>query len=324
MKHRIVVLDGHTVNPGDNSWKEIAELGDLTVYDRTPADQIISRAANADIVLTNKTPLTRETLRALPDLRFIAVLATGHNVIDGQAARELGIDVSNVPTYGTASVAQHTIALLLELCHRVGEHDTSIRRGEWAGQPDFCYWNHPLIELEGRTLGIIGYGRIGQKVGAIAHAIGMQILYLKKDSSRTFPHAQGVSLSELAAESDVISLHCALTPSNTGFIDRKFLSQLKPSAMLVNTARGALINEADLADALAEGSIGGAALDVLTQEPPNPNHPLLHAPRCVITPHMAWTSVFARRTLIEVTAKNVRAFLGGHSINVVNPTASNL
>ena len=315
----IVVLDGYTLNPGDNPWTEIAALGDLTVHDRTPRAQIIERASDAEIVLTNKTPLPKDVLKSLGRLKFISVLATGYNVVDVQAARELGVPVSNVPTYGTNSVAQHTIALLLELAHRVGAHDRSVQEGDWNRSPDFCYWKSPLIELTGLTLGIIGFGRIGQRVAEIARALGMRILYLQKPGSqRTFPNARGVSMEELCRESDVLTLHCALTTENSGFINRQFISQLKPTALLINTARGGLINESELAEALRAGQLGGAALDVLSQEPPPENHPLLGAPKCMITPHIAWTSVKARQSLMQTTVQNIRAFLDQAPINVVN------
>jgi len=319
---KIVVLDGQTLNPGDNPWDSISALGELVIHDRTPRDQIVSRAAEAEIVLTNKTPLSRETLLALPKLKFISVLATGHNIVDGATARERGIPVSNVPSYSTDSVAQHTIALLLELCHRVGEHDQTVHAGDWVNSIDFCYWKSPLLQLTGQTLGIIGFGRIGQRVAEIARALGMKIIYWRKPDSKhpVTEGARGVDLPELCHTADVISLHCAFTPQNTGFVNREFLAQLKPSAFLINTARGALINEADLADALKAGVLAGAALDVLSVEPPPAANPLLAAPRCIITPHIAWTSLPARRSLMRTTEENIRAFVQGAPCNVVNGT----
>lgn len=316
---KIVVLDGHTLNPGDNPWDGLEALGELQVYDRTPREEIPARAREAGIVLTNKTPLNAETLRHMDKLRFIAMLATGYNVVDVGAARARGIPVSNVPSYGTDSVAQHTMALLLELCHRVGLHDESLKAGDWSRSPDFCYWKSPLIELSGKTLGIIGYGRIGRRVGEMARAFGMEVVYLRREGAhREEPHARGLPMEELVKAADVISLHCALSPGNTGFVNREWLARLKPGVLLLNTGRGALLNEADVAEALHSGHLGGAALDVLAQEPPPVQHVLYGAPRCILTPHMAWTGLNARRTLMEVTVENVRAFLAGKPVNVVN------
>jgi glycerate dehydrogenase len=316
---KIVVLDGRTLNPGDNPWDQLAELGELSVYDRTAPDEVTNRASGAGILLTNKTPLPEEILGKLPALQFIAVLATGYNVVDVRAARSRGIPVSNVPTYGTESVAQHTMALLLELCHRVGLHDQSVRDGEWSRSPDFCYWKSPLLELPGKTLGIIGYGRIGRQVAKMAKAFRMDVVYLQRDGAiRTETDARGVPMEQFVREADVISLHCALSPANTGFVNRDWISKLKPGALLLNTGRGALLNEKDVAEALQEGRLGGAALDVLAQEPPPEKHPLFQAPRCILTPHMAWTGIKARRTLMKVTTNNVRAFLAGQPVNVVN------
>lgn len=314
---RIVVLDGYTLNPGDNPWDGIAALGELQVYDRTPDDLIVSRAAEAEIILTNKTPLSAETIAALPKLRYISVLATGHDGVNTAAAKERGIPVSNVPTYGTQSVAQHTITLLLELCHRVGLHDSSVKAGDWSQIEDFCYWKTPLVELNGKKLGVIGYGRIGQCVANMARAFGMEILYYKR-TDREASDARGVSLNELAAESDAIALHCALKPETVRFVNKQFLAKMKKTAFLINTGRGALIDENDLAEALHAGTIGGAALDVLTKEPPLPDHPLFSAPNCIITPHMAWTGRSARETLMRITEGNVRGFLEGKLVHVVN------
>lgn len=315
----IIVLDGYTLNPGDNPWTDIAALGDLVIHERTSQDQIVARALEAEIILTNKTPLTREVLERLPKLQFISVLATGYNIVDVAAARERRIPVSNVPTYGTNSMAQHTISLLLELAQQVGQHGQSVKDGEWTRAKDFCYWKSPLIELSGLTLGLIGLGHIGQRVAEIAQALGMRILFLQRPgSNRTFPNAQGVTMDELCRESDVLSLHCPLTAENTGLVNREFIARLKPGAFLINTSRGGLINEADLAEALHAGKLGGVALDVLSKEPPAADHPLLHAPRCLITPHVAWASLKARQNLMRTTAENIRAFLEKSPINVVN------
>ncbi len=316
----IVVLDGYTLNPGDNSWDGVSALGDLTVYDRTPAGKILERAAGAEVLLTNKTPITRETIAALPRLRFIAVLATGYNVVDTAAARERGISVSNVPVYGTDTVAQHTVALILELCNRVGLHDAAVQAGEWAACPDFCFWKTPLVELMGKTLGVVGFGRIGQRVAGIARAFGMRIIYFRRPgSTSSFPHARGVTLEELAAESDVITLHCPLFPENAGFVNESFLRSMKRTAVIVNASRGPLINETDLASALKAGTIAGAALDVVSKEPPSAGNPLFGLGNCIITPHIAWAGLDARRSLMRTTVENVQAYLQGSPVNVVNP-----
>jgi len=316
---RIVVLDGHTLNPGDNPWRGLEAISDLTVHARTSPDEFLERAMDADILLTNKTPIKRQHLEQLPKLKFIAVLATGYNVVDVAAAREKGIPVSNVPFYGTDSVAQHVIALMLELFNHVGEHVQSVRQGEWAQCPDFSYWKKSVQELSGRSLGIVGFGRIGQRVARIGHAFGMRILAatrsLKEDA--TLPVTR-LDVRQLFAEADVISLHCSQTPENFQFVNRELLAQMKPTAFLINTARGTLINEADLAQALRENVLAGAALDVVSSEPPDPANPLFHAPHCLITPHMAWSSLSARQRLMQTTVDNVRAFLDGQPINQVN------
>src|SRR5512143_551844 len=318
---RIVVLDGHTLNPGDNPWDDLARLGDLTVHERTPPTQVIERAAGAEIVLTNKTVLDAAALAELSALRFIAVLATGYNVVDVAAARARGVRVSNVPVYGSADVAQHTLALLLELCHRVGDHSRAVHEGAWSRAPDFCFWLTPPRTLEGQTMGIVGYGRIGRQVAQLARALGMRVLASSRlarpsggeppDGWRTIP--------DLFAECDVISLHCPLTEDNAGFVNAALLARVRPGALLINAARGGLIDELALAAALGDGRLAGAALDVLSSEPPPPDHPLLHAPNCVITPHIGWASLAARRRLMAATVANVRAFLAGKPVNVVNP-----
>jgi len=317
---KIVVLDGYTLNPGDNPWTEIEKLGEVTVHDRTDAQQIVERASGADVVLTNKTPLTAETLDQLPALQFIAVLATGHNIVDVAAARQRGIPVSNVPTYSTDSVAQLTFALLLELCHHVGLHDELVRKGEWQGRGEFCFWDRPLIELAGKTMGIIGFGRIGRRVGELAHAFGMNVLahdVFQGDPPAYTPFAWK-TVSEIFAEADVVSLHCPQTADNVGMVNRDLLELAKPELMLINTARGGLVNEADLAAALHTGRIAAAAVDVQTAEPPAQDSPLVGAKNCITTPHIAWATLEARRRLMATTAENIAAFIAGSPINVVN------
>jgi glycerate dehydrogenase len=316
---RIVVLDGYTLNPGDNPWKELAELGELTVYDRTPAELILPRARDADVVLVNKVPLTAETLAQLPQLRFVSVLATGYNMIDVAAARQHGVVVSNVPEYGTDSVAQHVFALLLDLCHHVGAHHNAVIGGEWVAAQDFCFWKTPLIELAGLAMGIIGFGRIGRRVGEIAHAFGMAVI-AADPSARFEPEYQPFTWADIPAvfaTADVVSLHCPLTDTNTRFVDRQLLGRMKPSAFFINTARGQLVDEQALTDALDGGQLAGAGLDVVAVEPMRADNPLLGARNCVITPHMAWASLAARRRLMAATVSNVKAFLSGHPINVV-------
>jgi glycerate dehydrogenase len=317
---KIVVLDGYTLNPGDNSWDDIARLGELQVYDRTADADIVSRAAGADIVLTNKTPLSRTTLEQLPNLRFIGVLATGYNVVEIEAALQRGIPVANVPEYGTDSVAQHTFALLLELCHRVGRHDAAVQAGEWTRSQDFCFWDSPPIELAGLTMGIIGFGRIGQRVGTLAHAFGMSVVATVGTRRSTPPYEPFAWLetTELFSTADVVTLHCPLTADNEGFVNESVLSRMKPSAFLLNTARGPLVDEHALATALNDNRIAGAAVDVVASEPIRADNPLLTARNCLITPHMAWGSLAARRRLMTATVKNVEAFLRGQPTHVVN------
>ena len=317
---RIVVLDGHTLNPGDNPWDELARLGELTVHDRTPPAHVFERADGAEVVLTNKTVLDGGTIARLSALRFIAVLATGYNVVDVGAARARGVPVSNVPVYGSVDVAQHTLALLLELCHRVGDHARAVREGAWSSAPDFTFWLSPPRTLEGQTIGIVGYGRIGRQVAQLARALGMRVLA----SSRLARPSGGESpdgwrtIPDLFAESDVISLHCPLTDDNAGFVNAELLARVRPGTLLINAARGGLVDEAALAAALRDGRLAGAALDVLSREPPPPDHPLLRAPNCIITPHIGWASLAARQRLMAATVTNVRAFLAGKPVNVVN------
>ena len=317
---KIVVLDGYTLNPGDNPWNDLARLGDLQVHDRTDDADVLARAAGAQIVLTNKTPLSRDTLERLPELRFIGVLATGYDVVDVEAARQRGIPVANVPEYGTDSVAQHTFALLLELCHRVGRHDSAVKAGRWATSKDFCFWDAPPIELAGLTIGIIGFGRIGQRVGMLAHAFGMSVTAAVGTRRSTPPYQPFTWLetNELFSAADVVTLHCPLTPDNERFVGRDLLARMKPSAFLLNTARGPLVDEQALADALNENRLAGAAVDVVSSEPIHPDNPLLTARNCLITPHMAWGSLAARKRLMAATVSNVEAFLRGRATNVVN------
>ena len=314
----ITILDGYTLNPGDLDWQLLTNLGSLTVHDRTPGELILSRCTGADILLTNKTPITRATLEQLPDLRYIGVLATGWNVVDAVAARELGISVTNVPGYSTPSVAQHVFALLLELTQRTGLHSDSVLAGDWAAAPDWCYWRTPLTELSGLTMGIIGYGAIGQAVSRIAQAFGMNVVAAVRTPRGETPGVTFASVDEVFRAADVISLHCPLTPETTGLVDASRLATMKPGAYLINTGRGPLIVEEDLATALHQGTLAGAALDVLSTEPPRPENPLLTAPRCIITPHIAWASLASRRRLLSTAAENVRAFLSGKPQNVVN------
>lgn len=317
---KIVVLDGYTLNPGDLTWSGLEALGDVTVYARTPAEQIVKRAQGAEIVLTNKALLTENCLAKLPSLKYIGVLATGYNVVDIHAAAQRGIPVTNIPTYGTASVAQFVFALLLELCHRIQTHDHAVKQGEWSNCSDWCFTKTPLMELEGKTMGIIGYGRIGQRVAQIAIAMGMNVL-ASTHSSNASSLVQGVQFAsndEVLQQSDVISLHCPLTPSTSGLINRKAILMMKRDAIVINTSRGSLIVDQDLADALNEGRLAGAALDVLSVEPPHPSNPLLSANNCMITPHIAWATKEARARLMDIAVANVAAFLKGNPTHVVN------
>lgn len=319
-KPKIIVLDGYTVNPGDNPWDALATLGELTVYDRTPPELLLERAGGADILLVNKTVLDDAALSELPRLRFIAVLATGYNVVDLAAAGRRGIPVSNVPEYSSRAVAQHTMALLLELTNRVGLHDEAVKGGEWSACADFSFCRAPLTELAGKTIGLVGFGRIGRSVGRIATALGMEVIVNTPHPPQgtDTPGVRFVGVEELFSQADVVSLHCPLTNANTGFVDASLLGRMKTSAILINTARGALINEQDLADALNSGRLAGAALDVVSREPIPANNPLLKARNCVITPHIAWAALAARQRLMAQSAANVAAFLAGRPQNVVN------
>lgn len=317
---KIVILDGYTENPGDLSWEELGKLGDLTVYDRTPEDEIVSSIGDAEIVITNKTPLTRATLDACPNIRYIAVLATGYNVVDVAAAREKGIPVSNVPTYGTASVGQFAIAMLLEICHHVAHHSRTVYDGKWNACADWCYWDYPLIELDGKTMGIIGFGRIGQTTGKIAKAMGMKILaYDAYPSESGKAIAEYVDLDTLLAQSDVVALHCPLFPETQGIINKDTIAKMKDGVILLNNSRGPLIVEQDLADALNSGKIYAAGLDVVSTEPIRNDNPLLTAKNCIITPHISWAPKESRQRIMDCTVSNVLSFLNGAPANVVNP-----
>ncbi len=316
---KIVVLDGYTSNPGDLSWGDLEALGDCQVYDRTPDSGVVERGRDAEVILTNKAPLRAETLAALPALRYIGVLATGYNMVDVAAARARGILVCNVPEYSTSNVAQAVFALLLELAHRTGHHAQTVRDGKWSACPDFCYWDFPLLELQGLTLGAVGYGQIGAAVGRIARAFGMKVLAFRRHPpDRVDEEVRFVDLDTLFRESDVLSLHCPLTADNQGMIDARRLAQMKPSALLINTSRGGLVNERDLATALNEDRLAGAGLDVLSVEPPPATNPLLTARNCIVTPHIAWATRNARERLLRVTVENIQAWKAGRPRNLVN------
>jgi len=313
---QIVITDGYTLNPGDLSWEPFFRLGKIRYYERTPLAEIAERCKDASVIVTNKTPINRETINAAKNLRLIAVTATGYNIIDTEAATKNGVVVCNVPVYGTDSVAQHCFALILELANRVGLHAQSVRAGDWARSKDWCYTLSPIMELAGKTLGIIGFGRIGQQTAKIAEAFGMKLIYYNRSPRNG--EGEQVGLEELFAQSDFISVHCPLTKDNAGFINEKLLSLMKPTAFLVNTSRGQLINENDLAAALRNKTIAGAALDVLSAEPPPADHPLIGIPQCLITPHIAWVSYEARKRMMQSTLENIVAFMQGAPINRVN------
>lgn len=314
----IVVLDGYTLNPGDLSWKEFEAIGSLTVHDRTAEADILPRIGDAQAVFTNKTPLSRATLERCPALRYVGVLATGYNVVDVAAARELGITVTNIPTYGTAAVAQLTFALVLELCHHVGAHSDAVHAGVWQSSADFCFWNYPLVELAGKTLGLVGLGRIGRSVADIARAFGMAVAAYDPAAKEAPEGIELLDLEALLARADILSLHCPLTESTQGLINRERLLQMKDGAWLINTARGPLIVEEDVAEALRGGKLGAAAVDVVSSEPIQADNPLLSAPNCIITPHIAWAPLAARKRLMGIALENLRAFLDGKPVNVVS------
>lgn len=317
---KLVVLDGYTLNPGDLNWDGIKQHGELQVHDRTPEGQIVERCQGAEIIFTNKTPLRESVLSQLPDLKYIGVLATGYNVVDVDYAKQRGIPVANVPGYGTASVVQMTFALLLELCQHVQSHSDSVFRGDWAASPDFCYWNYPLIELEGKTIGIIGFGSIGQKVADIATAFGMNVIaYSRRQSDQSHrKNFSWVGLHDLLTDSDVVSIHCPLFPETQGMINKESLKLMKKTAFFLNTSRGPLMVDQDLADALNAGVIAGAGIDVLSVEPPSENNPLFRAKNCLITPHIAWATKEARARLMGIAENNLSSFLNGNPVNIVN------
>ena len=319
---KIVVLDGYAENPGDISWAPLEALGELTVYDRTSLTEsplIAERIGDAEIAVTNKTPITRAVIDACPNLKAISVLATGHNVVDTVYAREKAIPVMNVPVYGTDNVAQYAIALLLEACSHIGHHDRSVHAGDWTKSIDFCYWQRPLIEVSGKTAGIIGFGRIGMAVARILRAMNVRVLaYSRTERAEGQTLADYVSLDDLLTQSDFIFLHCPLTPETDGVINAANIAKMKDGVIIVNNGRGQLIVEADLAAALTSGKIGGAAVDVASTEPIAADNPLLHAPNCIITPHISWATKEARERIMQMTADNVRAFMDGTPTNVVN------
>ncbi|MBO1264313.1 D-2-hydroxyacid dehydrogenase [Proteiniclasticum sp. SCR006] len=317
---KIVVLDGYTENPGDLSWDELAKFGELTVYDRTKAEDVVARIGDAEVVYTNKTPITRETLDACPNVKFISVLATGYNVIDVDAARERGIPVTNIPTYGTDAVSQFAIALLLEMCHHVGEHSEAVKNGEWTNNEDWTFWKHPLIELAGKTMGIIGFGRIGQGTGRIAQALGMKVVAYDayKRPELVTDTCRYVELDELFSESDFISLHCPLFKETEGIINKDNIAKMKDGVKIINTSRGPLIVEEDLKDALNSGKVSGAGVDVVSTEPIKADNPLLQAKNIYITPHIAWAPKESRQRLMDIAVDNLRAYAEGSPINVVN------
>lgn len=322
---KIVVLDGYTLNPGDLTWDGFERLGELVVYDRTAYDLsskelVIERGKDADIILLNKTLLNREMMDEMPRLKYVGVLATGFNIVDVAAAREKGITVTNIPTYGTNAVAQMAIALLLELCHHAGAHGEAVANGEWETNPDWSFWKYPLIELAGKTMGIIGYGRIGRTVGGISKALGMKVIAMANspDPSLEDEMMRYGTLEDLLRESDVISLHCPLTESTQGIINKETIARMKDGVMIINNSRGQLIVEEDLIDALNSGKVAGAALDVVSSEPIKSDNPLLEAKNCIITPHISWAPKEARTRLMDLALENLKRYLSGDPINVVN------
>ncbi|MGB6563762.1 MAG: D-2-hydroxyacid dehydrogenase [Candidatus Binataceae bacterium] len=317
---KIVILDGHAINPGDLSWDALRSLGELEVFDRTPEDAIVTRAGEADVLLTVRTPLSARTLKQLKRLRYVGAIFTGYDEIDLKAARERNILVTNVPTYGTASVAQLVFALLLELCHHVALHSTATHAGEWSRSPDFSFWKTPLVELQGKTMGIVGFGRIGRHAAEIAKAMGMRVIAADagRKEAPDWPGFRWCDVDELMAAADVVSLHCPLLPQTRGIVNASSLSKMRPGCFLINTSRGPLVVEQDLADALNDGRLAGAAVDVLSSEPPSLDNPLLRAKNCIVTPHIAWATKEARIRLIESAAANLRGFLDGRPVNVVN------
>ncbi|MBR5233670.1 MAG: D-2-hydroxyacid dehydrogenase [Clostridia bacterium] len=316
---KIVMLDAYTTNPGDLSWDNFRTLGDLTIYDRTPCEKVIERAKDADIVITNKTPITKEIIDCLPNLKFIALMSTGYNVVDYVYLKEKGIPVSNIPSYSTDAVAQLVISFILELAMNVGLHSESVKNGEWSDCADFCYWKTPLMELSGKTLGIFGLGKIGRAVAERAKAFGMNIVaYIPRIHGDEPDYIKLLSLDEMLSVSDVVSMHCPLTPETEGIVNEEFIAKMKDGAYFINTSRGTVVNENALADALNSGKLGGAGLDVLSTEPPKKDNPLLSAKNCFITPHIAWASFETRKRLAGILYDNIEAFLDGKPQNVIN------
>lgn len=318
---KIVILDGYCVNPGDRSWEKLEKLGELTVYDRTPYNDadIIERIGDSEIVVTNKTPISENTLKSCPGIKFITVLATGYNIVDTAAARARGISVANIPGYGTDAVAQFAISLLLELCAHVGHHSARVHEGAWNSAPDWCFWDHPLIELAGKTIGILGYGRIGKQTGRIAKALGMKVLANSRSKqSGSDDVAEFTDVDTLIRSCDVIALHCPLFPETREIINKDSIAKMKDGVMIINNSRGQLVNEQDLADALNSGKVAAAGLDVLSCEPVSSDNPLLTAKNCIITPHISWAPVEARQRIIDATCSNITAFLEGRAENIVN------
>lgn len=316
---KIVILDAYAANPGDLSWDEFAALGDLTVYDRTAQEDAAARIGDAEVVFINKVRLTDDIFAACPNLKLVSILATGYNIVDLAAAKRRGITVCNVPGYSTRAVVQMTFALLLEICQQVGLHSGAVHTGRWQTCPDFCFWDRPLIELDGKTMGIVGYGAIGSAVGTVAQALGMKLLVTARHEKPVPEGARFVSLPELLAQSDVVSLHCPQTAENARMIDAGALAQMKDGAILINTARGGLLDEQAVADALRSGKLLAAGMDVVSAEPIRADNPLLTAPNCFLTPHIAWAPLETRRRLQAISAENLRAFLAGKPQNVVNP-----
>ena len=316
---KIVILDAYSANPGDLSWDEFAALGELTVYDRTAPEDVAARIGDAEVVFINKVRLTDEIFAACPNLKLVSILATGYNIVDFAAAKRRGITVCNVPGYSTRAVVQMTFALLLEICQQVGLHSGAVHTGRWQTCPDFCFWDRPLIELDGKTMGIVGYGAIGSAVGTVAQALGMKLLVTARHEKPVPEGARFVSLPELLAQSDVVSLHCPQTAENARMIDAGALAQMKDGAILLNTARGGLLDEQAVADALRSGKLLAAGMDVVSAEPIRADNPLLTAPNCFLTPHIAWAPLETRRRLQAISAENLRAFLAGKPQNVVNP-----
>lgn len=320
---KIVVLDGFTLNPGDLDWKELEAIGECTVYDRTSLTDVqeaIDRIGDAEIVFTNKTPMPKALFEACPNIKFVGVLATGYNVVDVNAAKEKGIIVTNIPTYGTAAVGQFTIALLLEICHHIGHHNNAVHEGKWENNADWCFWDYPLIELDGKTMGIIGYGRIGQATGKIAQALGMKVLAYDeyKNLSLETETCKYAELDEVLKQSDIIALHCPLFPNTQGIVNKENIAKMKDGVIILNDSRGPLIVEQDLADALNSGKVAAAGLDVVSTEPIKGNNPLLNAKNCIITPHIAWAPKESRKRLMDIAVNNLQSFIDGNPVNVVN------